>query len=804
MLQSDALKELEKETEDREKRKVLAAAQLSTSKNLLNVVEQRRRVQIPKLTDAPLAGTSDGRTTLIICEGDSAMGAVKSGLLKEQRDYYGVFPLRGKIPNALKKESKSFLANKEIQYLVDALGLKFDAPGSLTNLRYRNGIILATDQDSDGHHICSLVYSFFWMYFRPLLQAKPDFIKRMNTPLIKVSNAGERLEFMTKADFLEWSSSPSAPKSFSAKYFKGLGTNDNKDMNGYFRNIDKYIVPLEYTGKDSDLMVETLFGENVAERRKFLIQRNQHDVNPSLRPRSIEHYMYTETGAYFLEDIVRSLPCVVDGLKPALRKVVHAVIEKKAIQNTKAYKDNGMKVSEFSAAIAQSTMYHHGEVSMQKSVIGLAQCILGVNNVPLLHGTRESKPSESHAAPRYIFVNHLEFVENMFPIQELELLPRVEEDGDFAECVYFTPTVPYILVNGSEGIGTGWSSEILPRNFMQVLDLQKKYIRNRGVWDEAADSGALQTPFYEFFKGDIRSNGETLGKATITWKPKFAEIKIEELPVGVWTSDFMDSLRTKFDMKKEKDVNVKEKRFLVDLHDRSSAYQIDITLLCDVGQLKECHGLTEEMVDLPDAFLKLLGLVSKFSLNNCNALFPDKREHWIYNFCHARDIFNAHREFKVPILQKRYDLHKNNLEHELMYKKEQVRFLELVFEGTISFSFLRRSRSEVESDLESVYKFAKQGDVVKNYNYLLRLQFMSCTREHITELQNEIKKLETHLAEWNRMTIWDVWMRDVERLESSYHSFLEFETRERRELEEATLTSAMATTSTTRKRARKC
>jgi len=562
-------------------------------------------------------------------------------------------------------------------------------------------------------------------------------------------------------------------------------------------------------------MIKKMFGDNVSDRRELLIKRNQN-IDLHLNPRSIEHYMFKETGSYFLGDIVRSLPCVVDGLKPALRKIVHAVLKRSNNISLykKSYKENGMKVSEFASAVAQSTMYHHGEVSMQETVIGMAQCILGVNNVPLLHGignfgTRESKPSDSHASPRYIFVNHQEFIECMFPPQESILLPRVEEDGELAECVYFTPTLPYILVNGSEGIGTGWSSEILPRNFKDLVSIQKNLIQKQGKLEEINFDSIASTMHYEFFRGHVKPGTyETHGKASIVWHSssssssttRLAEIKIEELPVGVWTSEFLDTCKTKFDMKKERDVNVKEKRFIMDLYDRSSAYQIDISIVCDGQILKDLYGLSEEMVDLPESFLKVLGLVSKFSATNCNALYPDNREQWIYNFADVKDIFKAHVEFKLPVLEKRLSIQKNVLGHELNMKQQQVIFLELVLSGKLQL--IRRPRVDIEKELKDVYKFPKMAKMsfedfalankediggsekTPSYDYLLKLQFLSCTRENIEDLEKEISDLRRELQLWNLKTAWTLWLEDLDKLEDAYKSFMAKELEDREKIKD--------------------
>lgn len=740
-----AIKDLVKETAERENMKKLAAAQISSGKTLgSNPLSNRRRVTIPKLTDAPLAGTRDPRTTLILCEGDSAMGALKSGLLKEQREYFGIFPLRGKIPNALKKDA-SVLKNHEIQSIVDALGLRFDNPGEVTHLRYKNGIILATDQDSDGHHICSLVYAFFWRFFKPLLVSRPDFIRRMNTPLIKaVDKKGKVHEFFTPEAF------KATEESFaSVKYFKGLGTNTIQDMTGYFSRIDAYLKPLFYNGPTSDEIVETFFGNNV-DKRKVILQKRRDNFDFGFSPNTIEEYMYRETGMYFLSDIVRSIPCVVDGLKPSLRKIVFAVVSEQPSKES-GYKKHGIKVSDFASIVSKYTMYHHGETSMQETVIGMSQCIVGVNNIPLLRGignfgTRETKPSDGHASPRYIYVNHFDLVNTMFPREELDLLRRVEEDGQLAECEFFTPTVPFILVNGSEGIGTGWSSSILPRNFQDILRIQKRIVESKSF-----EIGEYNAPFhFSKFHGDYRSPSvtslETVGKAR--YIPERKEIKITELPIGVWTSDFIDSLREKFEIKKD---DSGAGKFIVDIFDRSSAYAIDITIVCDDSKL------TDENKAHPEV---LLGLVSKFNVGNCYAVGV---EEWMKNYVNVRDIFVAHGRQKLLVLEKRLEKQRKELAERIDRKSVLLRFLRLVFSGELLI--FRQEKRVVEANLMAK-EFCE-----KDFDWLLRTSFASCTLEKISELEKELEDLEVEKEILSKKTVWDIWMEDLGLLEKAFVDF---------------------------------
>lgn len=125
--------------------------------------KKSKLVGITKLDDANFAGTAKSKNcTLIITEGDSAKSLAMAGLSVVGRDYYGVFPLRGKPLNVRDAKLKQVGENEEIKNLIDILGLKFDKTydeSSISTLRYGHLMIMA-DQDTDGSHIKGLIINF--------------------------------------------------------------------------------------------------------------------------------------------------------------------------------------------------------------------------------------------------------------------------------------------------------------------------------------------------------------------------------------------------------------------------------------------------------------------------------------------------------------------------------------------------------------------------------------------------------------------------------------------------------------------
>ena len=140
------------------------------------------------MDDANEAGTKNGSgCTLILTEGDSAKTLAVSGISVVGKDYYGVYPLKGKLLNVREANVKQITENKEISDLVKIVGLvykkKYETMDDLKTLRYGK-VMIMTDQDQDGSHIKGLVINFIHHNWPGLL--KLPFLEEFITPIVKV------------------------------------------------------------------------------------------------------------------------------------------------------------------------------------------------------------------------------------------------------------------------------------------------------------------------------------------------------------------------------------------------------------------------------------------------------------------------------------------------------------------------------------------------------------------------------------------------------------------------------------------
>ena len=188
---------------------------------------------------------------------------------------------------------------------------------------------------------------------------------------------------------------------------------------------------------------------------------------------------------------------------------------------------------------AEHTGYHHGEQSLYGTIVNMAQDFVGSNNLPLLEpvgqfGTRLQGGKDA-ASPRYIFTRLQPHARLLFPEADDETLARAEDDGQLVEPVTYVPVIPTALVNGAEGIGTGWSTSVPMHHPVEVADQLLSRLQRGAPF-------APLTPWVRGFRGAIEADERgfvSRGVCAVTRETASGgTVEVSELPVGTWTEQF--------------------------------------------------------------------------------------------------------------------------------------------------------------------------------------------------------------------------------------------------------------------------
>ena len=316
---------------------------------------------IPKLIDANFAGTEKSKQCiLILCEGDSAKAGILSGLTAEARNIYGVYPMKGKILNVRGESAKRLSENKEITEIKKVLGLEIGKTYTTIAdvhrfLRYGK-VLFMTDQDMDGSHIKGLLINLFFSEWPSLVQLS-GFLGFMNTPILKATKPNKpSFVFYNEGEFQRWKESTNEAtwRSYTIKYFKGLGTSTGKEFGEYFQQ--QKMVWFDYTGKESDEAIDMVFNKKrAADRKKWLEDYYSRTSFLDTSKLSIpyEEFIRLELIHFSKYDNDRSIPNLMDGLKVSQRKILYAAFKKNFVHAE-------IKVAHFSGYVSEHSGYHHG------------------------------------------------------------------------------------------------------------------------------------------------------------------------------------------------------------------------------------------------------------------------------------------------------------------------------------------------------------------------------------------------------------------------------------------------------------
>jgi DNA topoisomerase-2 len=711
---------------------------------------------IPKLTDANWAGTEkSSQCTLIFCEGDSAKAGIISGLSSEDRNTIGVYPLKGKLLNVRGETSKKISENKEITEIKKILGLEsgkeYNPEIVATSLRYGR-VLFMTDQDLDGSHIKGLCINLFESEWPSLTQI-PGFIGFMNTPILKASKGQQMLVFYNDGEYEEWKAeNQSTLKGWKIKYYKGLGTSTGKEFKEYFEQ--KKIVGFEHTGDSSVKAIDMVFNKKRADDRKEWLKEYDRDLYLDTNKPSItyEEFIGEELIHFSKYDCDRSIPSLMDGLKTSLRKILFAAFKKNLTSE--------IKVAQFSGYVSEHACYHHGEASLNGAIVGMAQNFVGSNNINLLipsgqFGTR-LKGGDDSASERYIFTLLNNITRSVFVKHDDAILEYLNDDGTPVEPRFYAPIIPMILVNGSKGIGTGFSTEILCYNPMQIIG----YLKNKLTGNISVEVSNF-VPYYEGFKGTIEKIGSKFLIKGRYEKVGHDKIRVTELPVGFWTENFKEHLEGLIDPGVDKE-GKKIVPLVKDYDDMSKDTTVDFTITLQKGKVEElestqlehgCNGLE-----------KLFKLYTTSSTTNMHLFDADDK---LKKYDAVEEIIDDYFITRLKLYADRKTYLIDALEKELVVLSNKARYIQELLDDTIDLR--KKKKTEIIVMLQE-----KEYDVIEDddeFKYLIKMPMDSVSEENVEKLNKEHKDKSDELQRIKETSEQQMWMSELEYLEQEYDKY---------------------------------
>jgi DNA topoisomerase-2 len=436
---------------------------------------------------------------------------------------------------------------------------------------------------------------------------------------------------------------------------------------------------------------------------------------------NIKDFLDKEYSNSALYNCYRMIASVVDGLKPSSRKVVYT-IKKRNITSE-------IKVSRLAPAVAEETEYLHGEGSLQGVIINMTQNFIGTNNVSLLspNGNFGSRQIPASSAPRYIFSKKSEDFDKFFDKVDDQILIKQEFEGSQIEPKFYVPTLPLLLLNGSEGMGTGFAQKILPRN-------QKDIIKAINDILATGDTRNKLIPYYKGFKGKIQP-GATAGSWEIVGNYSIdntTTITITEIPIGYSLSSYLKVLNKLVDdnvIKSFEDL-CENDQFLFKLNVQRTFTKMTHEEILD--KLKLIKRVTENYTCIDE--------------NNSIRVFESIHDILKYYISIRLDYYEKRRLFLIE-----------KLKEEIDYLESTKFFILNVISGNIKINNVPKKK--IEEQLEAFKEIIKKED---SYDHLLRMPLYSLTKEKVEEFLKQIKDKKEKLNYYIKSTSNELWKTDLE------------------------------------------
>lgn len=774
--------------------------------------KKRRHIGLETTIDCNEAGRENSEMCVLnICEGKTGLGFIHllQDFTKGGKDYMGMMPLKGKPLNSMTASVKQLMENKEFNELKQALGLRegvdYTDDENFKTLRYGKGLNVIADSDVDGYHIASLIFLHIKTRYPSLLQranmGKGFYLTYMRTPIIKASKGTRSVKFYTQGEYNKWLAKTPNSHEWKFNYYKGLGSSSKDDVK------EEAVAPRTVCclyDDEADNYFDLAFHDKLADSRKdWIINHKYVDGVDDVEIQPLSHYIYYELVQYSIENVSRSIPRMLDGLKVSQRKAIHATL--------KYWKTITDSSKEIKLVILTSEIlkmcYHHGEVNLQEMLISMTQTFTGSNNMPYYcetcnFGSREEL-GKDHSPARYVTSKPQWWLPYLFKKEDTNLLTPFIDEGEAYEPITYLPIVPLALINGATGIGSGFSTFIPNHNPLDVIKWLVHKIQGKPL--------PPVLPWYRGFKGEIKlivrgrkslviptDDVETVSLKSSKVKQEVESVETEEVNPnlenlnnlinydkqssigksgeGKGEEEVDDILRPE-DMG-EDEINVKEKISMLTIGKftvREDGCVVVTELPIGRGMLAYFRWLeklaTEKVIkdfkkygtsEIPyfeiwgfnNPTTKSLRLERSFGISNMVLLDIDNKP---VKYETSQQLLEAFYEQRLPY----YELRKQNIIQGIQDKinkiSQKIKFVSAINSGQLIV--LKRKKCDILKDMT---KLSLLPDLLNTTN------ISHCTEEDIVEFNNKLEQLIILKTQYEQMNSSDLWLSDLQEFETEY------------------------------------
>jgi DNA topoisomerase-2 len=577
--------------------------------------------------------------------------------------------------------------------------------------------MIMTDADNDGSHIKGLILNMFHYFWPSLL--KFNFVVSMVTPIIKATKGSETKSFYTDSAFRSWYGS--GKSGWRIKYYKGLGTSTSAEAREYFKKIQDLTVKFDVDTMTDESIILAFDKKKADARKTWLLESTAKEAGElevaygNVKQLAITDFVHKDLVNFSLADLKRSIAHVCDGLKPSQRKVMFSCFQKNLRDE--------MKVAQLAAYVAEKSAYHHGEVSLAETIVKLANDYTGSNNINLLEpcgqfGTRLMGGKDA-SQTRYIFTRLSNDARKIFDPKDDAVLTYLDDDGRSIEPEFYMPVIPTVLVNGTEGIGTGFSCYVPPFNPDDIKKNIMSFMNGKEL--------KKMKPWFKGFRGRIFED-ETGGWITEgIWQVIGTTVKVTELPPGRWTQDYKEYLDS-----------LVEKKMIGSFTNNSTTEDVDFVIQGYDGK----------------DIVKDLKLQKTVRDTNMHLFHPtkgickyDSAEAILMDFIHLRmEYYKKRKAHLIANTKKRSDM--------CSYRAQ---FVKKVVEGDIVV--FKKKKQDLEREIGQ--SFPK---VDGSYDYLLHIKTVDYTEERVRALIEESNNLKKELSSLEAMGHLDMWGNDIKNM----------------------------------------